>query len=114
MTIWDTLAAVTIPLPTLQYCFQGRPGLDQIGKETMETMVPEMNLAKARAYGAHPTIQALHQELATLPRCAEHGTVRVFFFILVQNRMMIYFGRDDRCVLLSLENIEVGPLSPVV
>ena len=92
MTIADTLKAVTIPLPTLEYCLQGRPGLDQIGKETMEVMAPEMNLAKARAYGAHPTIKALHEELATLPRCAEHGTVRVNVFVFIHHgyQKMIY------------------------
>ena len=92
MTIYETLKAVTIPLPTLTYCLQGRPGLDQIGKETMETMVPEMNLAKARAYGAHPTIQALHAELAKLPRCAEHGTVRVFFYLGSKNDDDIFWS----------------------
>mgnify|MGYP001798174743 CR=1 FL=1 len=48
---------------------------DEIG----DVMWPEVELARAKAYGQRPAIVALHNELSTLPRCAKHGTVSVMF-----------------------------------
>ena len=41
---------------------------------------PLLNMRKARAYAARPDVQALHKEMAALPRCAKHGTVSTILF----------------------------------
>ena len=43
---------------------------------------PLLNMRKARAYAARPDVQALHKEMASLPRCAKHGTVSTILFMM--------------------------------
>ena len=38
---------------------------------------PQREMERAKAYAARPGVQALHREMASLPRCAQHGTVSV-------------------------------------
>ena len=45
-----------------------------------DVMRLEVELAQAKAYGQRPDIQAIHEELSTLPRCAKHGTVSFILF----------------------------------
>ena len=47
-----------------------------------ELRAPALNMRKARAYAALPKVQALHAQLATLPRCAKHGTVSTIMFFM--------------------------------
>ena len=45
-------------------------------------IAPLLNMRKARAYAARPEVQALHEEMTSLPHCAKHGTVSTILFIM--------------------------------
>ena len=41
-----------------------------------------VSLAHAQRYGRR--MEAVHAEMATLPRCAQHGTVSMFYWIVCE------------------------------